>query len=108
MPGTGRDFGCVNSEAARWRLAALLTPRSDALNLGGFGATIRQILLPKVAVCCTIGLYRRFLCWRLPTVSACCALGGVRSGVNDYSIRQKISFCTLPISCGRASALAKA
>jgi len=41
MLGTGRDFGYVNWEASRWRLAALLTARSYALNLGGFGATIR-------------------------------------------------------------------
>ncbi len=39
MLGTGRDFGYVNWEASRWRLAALLTPRSYALNLCGFGAT---------------------------------------------------------------------
>ena len=42
MPGTGRDVGCANWEALRWRLAALLTPRPYTLNLGGFGATIRR------------------------------------------------------------------
>ena len=42
MLGTGRDFGYVNWEASRWRLAALLTPRSYALNLGVFGATPAQ------------------------------------------------------------------
>ena len=42
MLGTGRDFGYVTWEASRWRLAALLTPRSYALNLGGFGATSAQ------------------------------------------------------------------
>ena len=42
MLGTGRDFGYVNWEASRWRLAALLTPRSYALNLGGFAAAPAQ------------------------------------------------------------------
>ena len=42
MLGTGRDFDYVNWEASRWRLAVLLTSRSYALNLGGFGATIRR------------------------------------------------------------------
>ena len=42
MVGTGRDFGYVNWEASRWRLAALLTPRSYALNLGVFGAAPAQ------------------------------------------------------------------
>ncbi len=49
MLGTGGDFGYVNWEASRWRLAALLTPRSYALNLGGFGATIRRHLFLEVA-----------------------------------------------------------
>ena len=56
MLGTGRDFGCINWEAARWRLAALLTPRSYALNLGGFGTTICRHRLPRVAVGCRTGL----------------------------------------------------
>ncbi len=56
MLGTGRNFGCVNWEAARWRLAALLTPRYYALNLGGCEATIRRHRLPRVAVGCRTGL----------------------------------------------------
>jgi hypothetical protein len=56
MLGTGRDFGYVNWEASRWRLAALLTPRSYALNLGGFGATIRRHVFLRVARSCTTGL----------------------------------------------------
>ena len=42
MLGTGRDFGYVNWEASRWRLAVMLTSRSYALNLGGFRSTIRR------------------------------------------------------------------
>ena len=56
MLGTGRDFGCVNWEAARWRLAALLTQRYYALNLGGCEATIRRHRLPRVAAGCRIGV----------------------------------------------------
>jgi len=52
MLGTGRDFGYVNWEASRWRVAVLLTSRSYALNLGGFGATIRRHLFLGVARCC--------------------------------------------------------
>jgi hypothetical protein len=56
MLGTGGDFGYVNWEASRWGLAALLTPRSYALNFGGFGATIRIHMFLGVAQCCRIGL----------------------------------------------------
>src|SRR5215207_1731365 len=57
MLGTGRDLDYVNWEVSRWcYLAALLTPRSYALNLGGFGATIRRHLFPSVARCYIIGL----------------------------------------------------
>ena len=59
MPGTGRDFGCVNWEAARWRLAALLTPRPYTLNLDGFGATIRRRPFLRVAPGCKNGLVKR-------------------------------------------------
>jgi hypothetical protein len=38
MLGTGKDFGYVNWEASRWRLAALLTPRSYALNVSACSA----------------------------------------------------------------------
>ena len=58
MLGTGGDFGYVNWEASRWRLAALLTPRSYALNFGGFGATIRCHSFLWVAHCCRIGVYK--------------------------------------------------
>jgi hypothetical protein len=58
MLGTGRDFGYVNWEASRWRLAILPTSRSYALNLGEFGATIRRNRFLGVAVCCKIGLYK--------------------------------------------------
>ena len=44
-------------------MATLLTPHLYALNVGGFGATIRTHTLPQVA--------------------AGCALGGVDSGVNS-------------------------
>jgi hypothetical protein len=55
MLGTGKDFGYVNWEASRWRLTALLTSRSYALNLGGFGATIRCRPFQAVLVCPVIG-----------------------------------------------------
>ena len=79
MLETGGDFGYVNWEASRWRLGALLTPRSYALNFGGFGATIRRKVFLRVAQRCKIALSKR-ICLR--TIAACCVLSGVSCGVN--------------------------
>jgi hypothetical protein len=70
--GTGRDFDYVNWEASRWRLAALLTPPSYVLNLGGFGATIRRHRFLGVAMRCEIGLPMRDSL--LAVAHGCCAL----------------------------------
>jgi hypothetical protein len=60
MLRTGREFGYVNWEASRRHLAALLTPRSHAPNLGGFGTTIRRHLFLCVAIRCKIGVSKPF------------------------------------------------
>lgn len=100
MLGTGRDFGYVNWEASRWRLAALLNPRSYALNLGGFGATIRRHLLPGVAVGCRIGLFkpvflltvaRRFCVLRAQWCQKWCQMASVASPIPTGLIAPRIS-----------------
>jgi hypothetical protein len=74
MLGTGRDFGYVTWEASRWRLAALLTPRSYALNLGVFGATSAQ------------AYFRALLSLLAIAGRLCLQRGGVNSCVKPYRL----------------------
>ena len=87
------DFGYVSWQASRWHSAALLTPRSLALNLVDSepqSDDIRFWVLQGVAQTAYLS---GFLCWWLRTVAARCVLGGVNGGVKRYGAQWCIRLC---------------
>ena len=103
--GIGRDFAYVSRQASRWRSAALLTPRSLALNLGGFGATIRRDRLPDVANGCINRLSKPILL--LTVAHGYCVLrpGWCQKWCQTVSLTTALVYLVVPSTSSGAATL---